>query len=452
MSRQFCLIWCVVAAFAVSTGALAAGQLTPQRNLRLMHRTLYRFKGATDGAHPQAGLVMDSKGNLYGTTSGLFSGTDCGTVFEISRATRAESVLHAFSCGGRDGANPTSSLSIDGAGNLYGTTEYGGTGCTSSYLDGCGTVFEVAARTRALCTARCGTRFARIAQIHPEAIIQSFFTAGGWAPDGGVLLEHTGTLFGTTSSGSCGNGTFGCGTVFEIVAGGRSRITLHTFWRGSGIDGFPKGRLLMGRGGNLYGTAWNDGGRHHVYGTVFEVMVATGKARILHTFTGGLDGDMPNGGLVMDAKGNLFGTTQLGGRGCEGSISDYVIGCGSVFEIAAGTHRERILYRFKGGADGAEPQGGLIIDRAGNLYGTTSSGGKDCRAGCGTVFEITAHGHKERTLYRFKGARAGAGPMGRLLMGKSGNIYGTTFGGGRDCRKPGDLGPGCGTVFELIRR
>src|SRR5579863_1764709 len=150
MSLRFFFLSCLLVGFAASE--LAMGEPAPtQQTLRVTEKILYRFKGASDGAHPESGVIMDSAGNLYGTTYGTrFSGNKacraCGTVFEISTRSRKETLLHAFS-GENDGAYPTAGLILGGAGNLYGVTQYGGSGCTSSYITGCGTVFEIAAHS-----------------------------------------------------------------------------------------------------------------------------------------------------------------------------------------------------------------------------------------------------------------------------------------------------------------
>jgi uncharacterized repeat protein (TIGR03803 family) len=440
MRGTLCLLWCLIATFPASPLA-AANESATHLVSRVTERILYRFKGGADGAHPQGGVVMDSAGNLYGTTNGtMFRGVngcrDCGTVFEISRRTHAELILHTFSGGTTDGAYPTAGLSIGRAGNLYGTTEFGGSGCTTNYLVGCGTVFEISSPN------------------HTETVAQSFSARGGWAPDGGLMMDRAGDLYGTTTSGSCGNGAYGCGTVFEIAAGTRGKTVLHTFARGGDIDGFPKGRLVMDRSGDLYGVTWASNLQNHLTGTVFEIMAGTHEAKKLHSFVGGRDGATPNGDLVIDRKGDLYGTTQWGGGFCDsGSSSPGVdgMGCGTVFEISAAAHKETILYRLEGGRDGMDPRNGLVMDSAGNLYGTTYGGGTGCRSGCGTVFEIAAGSHEEAVLYRFRGGRDGNGPEGELFVDSAGNLFGTTFAGGTNCQKIMELGPGCGAVFEIVR-
>jgi uncharacterized repeat protein (TIGR03803 family) len=438
MNPRSFFLSCLLIGFAASELATAAPAPTHE-TLRVTEKILYRFKGGSDGAHPESGVVMDSAGNLYGTTYGTrFIGSKacraCGTVFEISTRSRTETLLHAFS-GENDGAHPTAGLILDGAGNLYGVTQYGGSGCTTAYITGCGTVFEMPAHSQS------------------EVILHSFSAGDGWAPDGGLISDSLGDLYGTTSSGSCLNGFGGCGTVFEIAAGTRKETLLHTFARGGDIDGSPKGRLIMDRSGNVYGTTWMANLQSHISGTLFEIVAGTREPKILHTFAGGRDGDTPTGDLVVDRKGDLYGTTRFGGGFCDGGNSPGIdeMGCGTVFEISAETHKETIWYHFNGGSDGMDPRSGLARDSAGNVYGTTYSGGVNCPFGCGTVFEIAAGTHKETVLYRFKGGRDGAGPEGGLFIDGAGNLYGTTFGGGSNCQKRMELGPGCGTVFAIIR-
>ena len=439
MNLRFFFLSCLLLGCAASELATAAPARTLQTS-RATEKVLYRFKGGSDGAHPESGVVMDSGGNLYGTTYGTrFNGSKacraCGTVFEIATRSSTETLVHAFS-GENDGAYPTAGLILDGTGNLYGVTRSGGSGCTTSYITGCGIVFEIHTHS------------------HSEMILHSFSASDGWAPDGGLIADSTGDLYGTTSSGGCANGSGGCGTVFEIVTGTRKETVIHAFVRGGDTDGFPKGRLIMDRSGNLYGTTWMTNLQRHTSGTLFEIVGGTRELKILHTFAGGGDGDTPNGDLAVDEKGNLYGTTQFGGGLCDSGSAPGVdaMGCGTVFEISAGSHKESIWYHFNGGSDGMDPRGGLARDSAGNVYGTTYSGGANCAFGCGIVFEIAAGTHDEIVLYRFKGGRDGAGPEGALFIDNDGNLYGTTFAGGSNCQKRMELGPGCGTVFEIVRK
>lgn len=212
-----------------------------------------------------------------------------------------------------------------------------------------------------------------------------------------------------------------------------------------GNDGtFPQSNVIMDSQGNFYGTTQSGGGSVGCggggCGTVFE-LTRGGKVKLLHVFNGDNDGAFPIAGLVMDGAGNLYGTTLNGGGDCQ---------CGTVFKITPyGT--ESIVYAFKGGADGAFPLGALASDHQGSLFGTTSAGGIDCNGfgvGCGTVFKIKPTG-KHKMLYAFNGGHDGIYPAAGLSFGIDGIFYGTTANGGMDCD---GTGQGCGTVFALAQR
>jgi uncharacterized repeat protein (TIGR03803 family) len=292
---------------------------------------LYTFTGTTSGFYPIAGLVPDEAGNLYGTTnqggnSGC-GGFGCGTVFEVTPS-GAEIVLHTFT-GAPDGANPTAGMILDKEGNLYGTTQYGGASC-------CGTVFQ-------------------LSPTGEETILHSFTGgADGGAPYAGLIRDGAGNLYGTTQAGGASYGT-----VFELTPGGILKV-LYAF--SGGADGaVPLGGLVPWNG-NFYGTTVEGGAFRS--GTVFQV-TRNGKETVLHSFSGGLDGVSPFAGLIRDNDGNLYGTTLGGGgSGCGGS------GCGTVFEVTqSGT--ETVLYSFTDGG----PVAGLVRDAHGNFYGTTQRGG-----------------------------------------------------------------------------
>jgi uncharacterized repeat protein (TIGR03803 family) len=380
---------------------------------QLTHETvLYSFGGGTDGAHPYAGLVQDSAGNFYGTTymgggSGCSGGDGCGTVFELT-ATGNEIVLYRF-MGGADGANPNAGLVRDAAGNLYGTTVLGGT------LN-LGTVFQ-------------------LTPSGAETVLYSF-TGGtdGDGPAGGLKRDTTGNLYGTTQGGGDGTGCSflslqGCGTVFKVTPSGQETV-LYRF-NGGSDGGLPSAGPVLVGAGNLYGTTEAGGGNGcggTGCGTIFRVSV-TGKEAALYSFTGGSDGRSPVATLLRDTSGNLYGTTFGGGisGGCGGE------GCGVVFEISA-QGKEATLYSFVGGPDGQGPGAGLVRDAKGNLYGTTSlGGGVGCfGSGCGTVFKVNAQGN-ETVLYSFIGGTDGDRPEAPLLS-ERGKLYGTTInGGGTGC-------------------
>jgi uncharacterized repeat protein (TIGR03803 family) len=321
------------------------------------HETvLHRFTSGKDGNFPQADLLLDASGNLYGTTTqGGNGGGPWGTVFKLNTADKL-TVLHNFT-DGSDGADPAGGLSFDANGNLYGTAGEGG-------AVGQGVVFK-------------------LAKTGKETVLHSFQGGtDGAFPVGNVIRDAAGNLYGTTSDGGGGCGS-GCGTVFKIDKTGKETI-LHHF---SADGGFSHG-LVRDAAGNLYGSAGPASG-----GDVFKLN-KNGKETVLHQFAGyPTDGSEPDSALVRDAKGNLYGTTYTGGPGpCSDGIN--TIGCGIVFRLTppagrGGKWKETILYSFNGGSDGYQPEE-VVLDAAGNLYGVASAGGNtSCNGGCGVVFKIT---------------------------------------------------------------
>jgi uncharacterized repeat protein (TIGR03803 family) len=307
---------------------------------------LYAFTGGVDGGLPLAGLVRDGAGNLYGTTfQGGASGY--GTVFKLDK-TGEETVLHSFTAGW-DGAYPQAGLVRDGAGNLYGTTVGGRRGSV---------VFRLNANGK-------------------ETVLHTFDGADGSDPMAGLVRDAAGNLYGTTAHGGQGGCDHGCGVVFKLDRTGKETV-LHSF-TGTGGDGaYPYAGLIRDAAGNLYGTTVQGGSSD--YGTVFK-LDKTGKETVLYSFTGtGGDGGAPDAGLVPDAARNLYGTTFGGG------FADY----GTVFKLD-NTGKETVLYSFTGGADGEWPDAGLVLDAKGNLYGTTFSGG--IHQISGTVFKLDQTGN-----------------------------------------------------------
>jgi hypothetical protein len=385
--------------------------------------TLYSFAGGMDGAVPVAGLVMDSSGNLFGTTSAGGSIGNTGTVFELVKSSDGSysqaKILHSF-IGGTDGSTPYAQLIMDSNGNLFGTTIAGGGN------NNAGTVFE-------LVKSGDGS--------YSQATILYSFTGGadGNHPFAGLVMDSGGNLFGTTLSAGSG----GEGTVFELVKSGDgsyARATiLHSF--GGGMDGArPYAGLAMDGSGNLFGTTSSGGGSSN-WGTVFELVKngdgSYSQPTILYSFSGGTDGGRPFGNLIVDSRGNLFGTTDPGGNNNSNA--------GTVFELVKngdGSYSQlKTLHAFSGEADGAYPYAGLHMDSSGNLFGTASAGGGDNE---GTVFELVRNGDgsysQMTTLYSFN-VTDGAAPTGVLSMDGSGKLFGTTNFGG-------DNG-GAGTVFTI---
>jgi uncharacterized repeat protein (TIGR03803 family) len=351
-------------------------ELIPGANGKWTEKVLRNFpRYSKDGYDPTAGLAVGAAGNLYGTT---FRGGDvkcmCGVVFELSPGANGkwqETVLHSFI--GSDGSGPNAPVILDGNGNLYGTSSSGGTGsgCT------CGTVFKLSPSANRQWT---------------ETVLHNFSNDGkdGFDPVAGVVLDAADNVYGTTYYG----GTHGIGMVFELsphANGSWTETIVHEFGNGYGTNATGAG-VILDAAGNLYGTTFNGGA--HGDGTVFESSPGANgnwSIKTLHSFNG-KDGYFLVGGLVFDTIGNLYGTTDLGGlTGCT------VDGCGVVFELSPGsngTWTEKVLHKFRGnGKDGFSPRAGLIVDSAGNLYGTTTYGGTGkgqiCSEGCGTVFKVT---------------------------------------------------------------
>ena len=259
--------------------------------------------------------------------------------------------------------------------------------------------------------------------------------ADGAIPSAGLIQDSDGNLYGTAQLG----GPKGGGTVYKL-APERTLTVLHAFSGGS--DGWgPVAPLLEDASGNFYGTTTEGGGGKNCgpytdCGTVFKIG-ANGTESVLHIFQGGSDGTYPESALILDQAGNLYGTTQQGGADCN-----YPMGCGTVFKLAPDGSKT-ILYAFKGENDGAFPVGAFIMDMAGNIYGTTIYDGARKN---GTVFELTPGGTLT-VLHAFAGGADGSGPDG-LIVDSEGNLFGATAsGGGDNCAG----GYGCGTVFELKR-
>ncbi len=374
--------------------------------------TLVSFNGA-DGANPEYGnLIADVNGNLFGTTAGGGTFGD-GTVFEIARTSGgyASTPTTLVSFNGIDGAEPFAGLVADADGNLFGTTQAGGT-------SGDGTVFEI---------ARTSGGYAST----PTTLV-NFNGPDGASPEfGNLIIDANGNLFGTTSLG----GTYGYGTAFEIArTSGGYASTPTTLVSFNGADGAnPYGDVMTDANGNLFGTT--SAGGTSGYGTVFEIARTSGGYASTPTTLASFnwdDGGTPVAGLIADANGNLFGATEAGGQS----------GWGAVFEIARTSDgyasTPTLLVSFYPGAEA--PLGDLILDANGNLFGTALSG---LTSAYGQVFEIvkTSGGYAGtlKTLVTFNGAD-GEYPQVGLIADSNGNLFGTTNGGGASRQ---------GTVFEL---
>jgi len=401
-------------------------------------KVLYRFNGGTDGAIPSSGLV-DAAGNLYGTTAAggnlsdctQYYGQGCGVIFELTltHGKWKETVLYAFqgvgSEGVKDGQNPMGGLVFDAAGNIYGTTYEGGTSTACTGLPGCGTVFELSPKGDGSWT---------------ETVLYSFQNGSDGALPSGITMDGSGNLYGTTIAG----GSAGRGTVWELSPpqhkGGRWRETTIYPFQDFEIAANP-GLVFDGKG-NLYGSWYQLYSCYPGCGVAYELK-RTGKSwqeTDLFDFSGGGNGGEPMAGVILDSKGNLYGTGDEGGNNQ-----------GIAFELTRSGNQwtEVILYTFcsqNNCADGAYPQAPLVFDQSGNLYGTTQAGGTGCsfNSSCGVVFKLTPgkFGWTETVLHNFKGSPDGSNPVQGVIFDKAGNMYGTTPNGG-------ETSGNFGTVFEL---
>ncbi|MGA9529494.1 MAG: choice-of-anchor tandem repeat GloVer-containing protein [Terriglobales bacterium] len=390
----------IIVTLLVASSITAAAQ---SRSATTNFTVLHAFVGGNDGESPYAGLIFDSAGNLYGTTleGGAPTGC-CGTIFKITPGGN-ESILHSFGTG-TDGKYPYGGLLLDSAGNLYGTTNGGGTSGSACNNYGCGTVFVLSPNGK-------------------EKVLYNFTGgADGASPDAALTRGLDGRFYSTTYLG----GIYDWGTVFAVDTKGTETV-VHDFNGADSDGGDVYGGLISDAAGNFYGMTF--GGDNPAClpgfdlgcGVIYKV-TETGQETVLYAFTGQKDGFWPAGGLVSDSAGNLYGTAQGEGTG-------YPSRFGSIFKLAP-NGKLTVLHRFSGGAGGADPWAGLVRDAAGNLYGTTSNGGNtSCYDGCGTVFALSPTG-RFSILHHFTGGEDGANPEGTLLLDPAGNIYGTASDGG----------------------
>ena len=403
----------------INVGIMAVALFTFSASLWAQETVLHTFNDS-DGNEPIASLIADTSGNLYGTT--FYGGANgVGTVYELKRnmsGTWSEKVLHSFNIDGTDGYFTTASLTFDGAGNLYGTTFFGGTSDR-------GTVFELSPVAGGGWT---------------EKVLHSFLddsTDGGF-PRATVTVDAAGNLYGTTTNGGPGD----YGVIYELTPGSNGSWTetvLHNFSSTDGAN--PFGRLLLDSAGNLYGTTAAGGGStaqcKYGCGTVFELKKNAGGTwteKLLHNFTvNSKDGTFPYGALVFDSAGNLYGTTNGGGAGNNGTVFELV---------QLNGWKEKQLHTFDAAGDGVYPTPAVVFDGAGNLYGTTQSGGA---FGQGAVFKLAPAANRpwtETIIYSFDpNGSGGYDPAQGLTIDAAGHIYGTVISGGAFSD---------GTAFEIV--
>jgi uncharacterized repeat protein (TIGR03803 family) len=327
-----------------------------------------------------------------------------------------EQTLFSFSQYGPEGMLPAGGLVLDSAGNVYGTGLQGG------YVD------------QNLCNGGCGTVF-KIDTSGNLTVLHAFDSSDGDLPIAPLAIDAAGNLYSTTLAG----GVYEAGVVFKVDPSGNETV-LHEF-TGTHLDGAaPNAGVVFDKAGNLYGTT--TGGGEYDGGVVYKV-TPSGHFSVLHSFSG-LRGDglNPYASVMLDAKGNIYGTTAAGGLNKCTSLAGS--SCGIIFRLSRRGNQwvEKILHKFKS-ADGGQPIGNLIFDKDGNLYGTAGIGGSslNCFGGCGTIFELTTTGPLI-TLYNFDGTNGQQHPDAGLIWDAQGNLYGTTV-------SDGLLSLCCGTAFVL---
>jgi uncharacterized repeat protein (TIGR03803 family) len=403
-------LWILAPVFALVALLLAAGGSGHGAASGAWHsvhyRVLYAFRGGNDGGVPIATLVRDSRGNLYGTTTHQTvqgSHYRLGNVFKLDSASIL-TVLHTFS--GGDGGTPEGTLAADSSGRLYGTTSaFGGAGV--------GTVYRLDSSK------------------HLKVLLDFRNANAGANPIAGVVLDAAGNLYGAAFDG----GITGMGTVYELEPNGSVRV-LHSF-TGKPDGKYPEGGLLRLGSNAFFGTT-SDGGTYGRGSLYLAFSQGFAKSGVTYSFRPAPDGRAPAlGSLVRDSNGTTYGTTLYGGTSDKGTV----------FRLTA-SGVESVVHSFSGYPDGANPVGGVVVDNAGNVYGTTLRGGEGCgRWGCGTVFKLDRNG-TETILHRFEGGVDGALPSAGLVADGAGNFYGATElgGSGMTC---GSAMTGCGTIYQI---
>jgi hypothetical protein len=392
------------------------------------YTVLHSFAGGTDGADPYAGLSQDSAGNLYGTTH--YGGNQqckdndgCGVVFKLSHRGSGwvTALLYAFG-GQPDGQYPTDRVVAGPDGALYGTTTQGGTGSCQGY-DGCGMVFKLQPPPAFCRSFSCPWT---------ETILYSFSSRNdGFNPMAEVAFDRAGNLYGTTMNGgggvNCDND--GCGTAFQLTPnanGTWTKNTIHIFQGGVSDGASPRAGVVVDQAGNVYGTTGSGGTGDcdHGCGTAFELTPGSSgwSESLLHSFTGGADGVGP-GQLVFDGSGNIWGVTDAGGTGG-----------GAIFELVplqGGGASFSVQYTFSQGQGYSDP---LTLDASGNIYAATYAGGAH---DLGAIYTLTRSGSGWTYTTLFNNDQGDL--IGNVVRDAQGNIYGATLDGGN----------GFGSVYEL---
>ncbi len=391
------------------------------------YNVIYNFTGGTDGAFPQAGVMVDQGGNLYGTasyggyTGGQCTSRGCGTVYRLKHLNSAWVLnpLYAFLGQNNDGAIPYARVVFGPDGSLYGTTAFGGPPDEDCEGRGCGTVFNLKPPPTACKTSLCPWT---------EAVLFYFSNELNLGADpyyGDLIFDAAGNIYGSASET-----VPGWGGVFELslLNGNWTESRFYEFPQNRDQGALPWAGTIFDSAGNLYGTAYTGG--PHNSGVVYELMPSgSGWAQqILYAFEDGSDGADPVGGLIFDQSGNLYGTTRTGGTD----------GGGTVYQLSPSSNGWTLttLYSFSGSLGSFAI---LTMDASGNLYGTTYGDGA---YGYGNVFKLTnSNGSWSYTsLHDFTGGSDGGQPLGQVTFDASGNLYGTASAGGAN---------GDGVVWEI---
>jgi uncharacterized repeat protein (TIGR03803 family) len=362
---------------------------------------LYSFAGgASDGSYPYASLTLDGTGNLCGTTLGG-GPSNYGTVFKLRTDGTEFQLLHTFAGGVGDGRDPASALLLDDSGSLYGTTAHGGHSPVTYphegyFYDGAGTIFRI--RTD-------GTGFQILRAFPVDA-------SDGAHPSGSLTIDGSGTLYGMTQGG----GSSSDGTVFRIGKDGSGFQILHSFAGGSSDGLIPVASLVLDRSGNLYGMTV--GGGTGSQAIIFKVKTDATGYQVLRTFVDTLDGSAPSGSLILSGSNTLYGTMAYGGSSSSGTV----------FGVNTDGNLFQVLHAFAGFvSDGGFPLASVIADGSGHFYGTTLYGGSSI---FGTVFRIKSDGTGFQLLHAFSGGpNDGGQPLAPLILDRTGNLYGTNLGG-----------------------
>ncbi len=377
------------------------------------YSVIHSFTGGPDGANPLAGLAMDQVGNLYGTTS--LGGQGRGTVYKLAPRGGGWIFTPVYQFqGATDGKYPEAGVTIGPDGLLYGTTFYGGntfTACLQGSEETCGTIFRLQPKPTACTGAICPWN-------ETQLYLGSQNPALFFPNAGELIFDSAHNFYGVSFQG----GSTVLGAVYELSPSGEGWTvsTLYNFMTQNGYN--PLGGVIFGPGGVLYGTTYGNGQSPDTYGIAYQ-LTPSGSGwteTILHVFEHGSDGAWPKAGLTMDSAGNLYGTTSGGGPNSGGTV----------FELSPSDNgwTFSVLHSFNGPPNRGS-FGPLLLDPAGNLYGTTLAGGASQQ---GAVFKLTNSGGvwTYTSLHDFTGGADGRSPYGHLLLDSSGNLYGTAGWGG----------------------